>query len=112
MLRKLGHGVTTSYDTGQANQAIPDDAVLKYATQSNLVVITFNRDDFIKLHNNGVQHSGIIVCKTDRDYQGQIDCLHNYLQIQSSLVNRLVKIKKQQKKDSSEPVFIMQEYFR
>ncbi|MEM7757422.1 MAG: DUF5615 family PIN-like protein, partial [Cyanobacteria bacterium P01_A01_bin.40] len=83
MLRKLDHTVITSYEAGQANQGIPDDEVLNYATQSNLIVITFNRDDFIELHNNGVQHSGIIVCKTDRNYQGQVDCLDNYLQIQS-----------------------------
>ena len=112
MLSKLGHTVITSYDAGQANKRIPDDKVLDYATQSNFAVITFNRDDFIELHNNGVQHSGIIVCETDRDYQGQIDCLHNYLQTQDNLLNRLIRIKKQQKKGSSQPIFVVQEYSR
>ena len=112
MLRKLGHTVITSDEAGQANQAIPDDEVLNYSTRNNLIVITFNRDDFIKLHKNGIQHSGIIVCKTDRDYQGQVDCLHNYLQTQSGLVNRLIRIKKQQQKGMSKPIFIVQEYFR
>lgn len=112
ILRKSGHTVITSYEAGQANQAIPDDEVLNYAAQNGLAVITFNRNDFIELHNNNVKHAGIIVCKTDRDYQGQINCLHNYLQTQSSLVNRLIRIKKQQKKGSSEPIFVVQEYFR
>lgn len=112
MLRVLGHTVITSYEARQANQAIPDNEVLNYATRNNLIVITFNRDDFIELHNNGVQHSGIIVCKTDRDYQGQVDFLHSYLQTQSSLVNRLIRIKKQQKKGFSQQIFVVQEYFR
>ena len=112
MLISLGHTVITSYEAGQANQSIPDDKVLEYASQRNLIVITFNRDDFIELHKNGIQHSGIIVCKTDRDYQGQVCCLHNYLQTQNSLVNRLIRVKKQQKKGLSKPAFVVQEYFR
>lgn len=112
ILKVLGYTVITSYEAGQANQSIPDDEVLKYATKNNFVVITFNRDDFIEMHTSGIQHSGIIVCKTDRDYQGQVDCLHNYLQTQNSLVNRLIRIKKQQKKGYSQPVFVVQEYFK
>lgn len=112
MLRRLGCNVLTSYDAGQANQSIPDNKVLDYATRNNLVVITFNRDDFVKLHNNGIQHSGIIICKTDRDYQGQVDFLQEYLQNQDSLRNRLVRIKKQQKKGLNQKIFVVQEYFR
>ena len=112
MLTALAHSVITSYEAGQANQSIPDDKVLEYATQNNLVIITFNRDDFIELHKSGIQHSGIIVCKTDRDYRSQVNCLDNYLQTQSSLVNRLIRIKKQQKKGLSKPTLVVQEYFR
>lgn len=112
LLRKLGHGVITSYDAGQANQGIPDNEVLNYATRNNLAVITFNRDDFIELHNAEIQHSGIVICKTDRDYQGQINFLHEYLQNQDSLLDRLLRIKKQQKKGLSQKVFVVQEYFR
>ncbi len=50
ILRSLGYHVITSYDAGQANQGISDDRVLNYATQNGLILITFNRDDFIKLH--------------------------------------------------------------
>lgn len=95
VLRELGHTVITSYDAGQANRGIPDDEVLNYATENNLIVITFNRDDFIELHNKNIQHRGIVICKTDRDYQGQIDYLHKYLQNQDNLINRLIRIKKQ-----------------
>lgn len=60
-LRELGYGVLTSYDAGQANQGIPDDQVLTFAQQQNRTVITLNRDDFLKLHRSGIQHSGIII---------------------------------------------------
>jgi len=66
-LRDLGCDVLTSYDAGQANQGIPDREVLRFATEQNRAVITFNRDDFVALHRGGQHHSGIIVCKDDRD---------------------------------------------
>lgn len=83
---------------------------MNYANQNNLTVITFNRDDFLELHKSGFQHSGIIICKTDRDYQGHIKFLHEYLQHQNSLSNRLVRIKKQNQKGLSQQVFIAEEY--
>ena len=111
-LRRLGYTVITSYDAGQANRSIFDNEVLAYATRNNLTLITFNRDDFIELHNTGIQHSGIVICKTNRDYRGQINYLHSYLQTQNSLIDRLIRIKKQQKKGSSQQVFVVREYFR
>jgi hypothetical protein len=35
---------------------------------------------FIALHGSGISHNGIIICKTDRDYVGQAQTLHAYLQ--------------------------------
>ncbi len=32
------------------------------------------------LHRSGIPHNGIIICKTDRDYLGQAQTLHAYLQ--------------------------------
>lgn len=92
MLRVLKYKLITSYEVGQANQGIPDNEVLNYATDNNLAVITFNRDDFIELHKSGFQHSGSIICKTDRDHQRQINFLHEYLQNQNSLSNRSIRI--------------------
>ncbi|HEY9832214.1 MAG TPA: DUF5615 family PIN-like protein [Stenomitos sp.] len=48
-LGRLGYDVLTSYDAEQANQGIPDEDVLAFATQQERVVITLNRDDFIAL---------------------------------------------------------------
>jgi Domain of unknown function (DUF5615) len=111
-LRDLGCDVLTSYDAGQANQGIPDREVLRFATEQNRAVITFNRDDFVALHCGGQHHSGIIVCKDDRDYLGQVAFLHAYLQEVDSLLNRLIRIKKQNQPGLSHPVFVVQEYKR
>jgi predicted nuclease of predicted toxin-antitoxin system len=64
-LRQFNYDILSSYDAGQANQGIPDDEVLEYATLNDRSVITFNRDDFVALHRNGVSHGGIIICKDD-----------------------------------------------
>ena len=119
-LRQLGYDVLTSYEAGQANQGIPDEDVLTFATQNERAVITLNRDDFITLHSSGISHNGIIICKTDRDYVGQTQTLHAYLQgIESqshafalTLQNRLIRVKKQNQPKSSRQVFIIQEYSR
>lgn len=111
-LRQLGYNVLTSYDAGQANQGIPDDRVLSFAQQQNRAVITLNRDDFISLHRSGIQHSGIIICKSDRDYFGQVQALHTYLQNQRDFMNRLIRVKKQNQPKSSSPIFVIQEYER
>lgn len=111
-LRQLGYDVLTSYEAGQANQGIPDDAVLTFAIKENRILITLNRDDFIALHRSGFVHAGIIVCKDDRDYPGQAQAIHTYLSENPDLTNRLIRIKKQNQPKSSKQIFIFQEYKR
>ena len=114
-LGRLGYGVLTSYDAGQANQGIPDEDVLTFAIEQERVVITLNRDDFIALHRSGIPHNGIIICKTDRDYIGQAQTLHAYLQEELSknpvatFANRLIRVKKQNQPKSSHQIFVIQE---
>ncbi len=110
ILRELGHNVLTSYEAGQANQGIPDEAVLAYATQNSRVIITLNREDFIHLHRSKKPHSGIIICKDDRDYTGQIATLHGYLQKQAQLRDRLIRVQKQNQPKSSQQIFVIREY--
>lgn len=111
-LRSLDCDVLTSYDADRANQGIPDDEVLRFATEQNRAVITFNRDDFVALHSRGDRHAGIIVCKDNRDYLGQVTILHAYLQEIDLLCDRLIRIKKQNQRGLSHPVFVVQEYAR
>jgi predicted nuclease of predicted toxin-antitoxin system len=112
-LRKFNHDVLTSYEAGQANKSIPDNEVLAYATFDNRSVITLNRDDFIALHRSGINHSGIVICKDDRDYLGQAQFLHSYLDTQlKCLQNRLIRVQKQNKPKLNQQIFIIREYTR
>jgi predicted nuclease of predicted toxin-antitoxin system len=112
LLRAEGHDVLTSYEAGQANQRIPDDQVLHYATATNRILITENRQDFIDLHRNTTNHPGIIIFKSDRDYAGKIKAMTDFLaEDGQSLENRLIRIKKQNMKAIG-PTFVVQEYFR
>ncbi len=67
-LRSIGHDVMTTFESGKAGQAIPDDAVLEFATLQRRVVVTLNRRHFVKLHLEQVPHAGIMVCSVDFDY--------------------------------------------
>ena len=109
-LRDLGHDVLTSYESGNANQRIPDERVLAEATMNNRCVLTFNRDDFLQLHRSGMEHSGIIIFKDDRDRLNQVLTLQKYLITQQTLQNRLIRVLKQNQKGSSQPIFIIREY--
>ena len=59
-LRHLGHDVVTIQERGQANLRVSDDAVLAFAHTEGRALLTQNRWDFIRLHNQGKKHSGII----------------------------------------------------
>lgn len=112
VLRSIGYDVLTSYEAGQANQRIPDDQVLHYATLENRILITENRQDFIDLHRSGIDHCGLIVVKADRDYAGKSKVITSFLeQDDRPLTNRLLRIMKQNTK-SIGPTFVVQEYFR
>ncbi|WP_008315195.1 DUF5615 family PIN-like protein [Leptolyngbya sp. PCC 6406] len=65
-LQTLGHDVLTVQEAGSANQGIPDDQVLTFATQQNRAVLTLNRRDFIHLHQQTTTHAGFVVCKIDQ----------------------------------------------
>ena len=110
-LRSLSYDVLTSYEAGQANQKIPDDQVLHYATKLDRIVLTENRLDFLQLHHTVSHHSGMILCKADRDYQGKVQVLHDFLlmQDQMTLENRLIRILKQNRRGQKQ-AFRIQEY--
>lgn len=109
-LRQFGYDIMTSSEAGNANQGIPDDEVLATATTANRCVITFNRDDFLKLHRKGIEHEGIIICKDDPDLQGLATVLHHYLVTQQTLKNRLIRILKTNQPGANQPFFVVREY--
>jgi predicted nuclease of predicted toxin-antitoxin system len=86
LLRSEGHDVLTSYEAGQANQGIPDDVVLQYATATSRILITENRQDFIDLHRTAPNHAGMIIFKHDRDYAGKVKAIIDFLDEDSRTV--------------------------
>ena len=67
-LRALGHDVLTAQEAGNGGRGVPDDEVLRFATERVRAVITHNRIHFFRLHREtGGQHAGIIACTYDPD---------------------------------------------
>jgi predicted nuclease of predicted toxin-antitoxin system len=112
-IRSLGYDVLTSYEAQQANQGIPDDEVLRYATINNRCVLTFNRGDFLLLHRSQINHCGVIACREERDYSVQVQVLYEFLELgNQDLKNRLLRLQKQNQPKSNQPIFIVREYSR
>ncbi|PKO21494.1 MAG: hypothetical protein CVU38_14440 [Chloroflexi bacterium HGW-Chloroflexi-1] len=91
-LRALGHDVLTSQEAGQANQAIADAEVLRFATAQGRALLTINRRDFIRLHRLSPVHAGIVVCTQDPDTKGQAERIHEAIRAGDSLIGQLVRV--------------------
>lgn len=91
-LRLLGHDVLTAQATGQAQQRIPDHAVLAYAISGGRAVLTFNRRHVIRLHTQVARHSGIIVCTKDDDSVELANRIHHAVQSTGNLDNHLLRV--------------------
>ena len=90
-LRRLGHDVLTTRDTGRAEQAVPDEEVLEFAVSQTRAVITLNRKHFVQLHRRESDHSGIIVCTFDRDFIAQAQRIHDATSV-SELAGKLIRV--------------------
>lgn len=90
-LRRLGHDVLTTQDTGRAEQAVPDEEVLEFAVSQTRAVITLNRKHFVQLHRRESDHSGIIVCTFDRDFIAQAQRIHDATSV-SELAGKLIRV--------------------
>ena len=91
-LRKLGHDVLTAFEAGKANQRIPDDAVLEFATRSGRTVLTLNRWDFIALHSRSPGHCGIAVCTEDFNVDRLAAAIDAEVRSTPSLTGALVRV--------------------
>ena len=94
-LRDLGHDVLTVAEANQAEQAVPDDEVLAFATSEARAVLTLNRKDFIRLHRESAEHAGIVVCTFDPDFSGQAKRVHEAVSGQSDLTGRLLRVNRE-----------------
>jgi len=91
-LRRLGHDVLTSYESGRAGQAIPDEEVLAFAVAEARILITLDRKHFVRLHQRYVDHTGIIVCTVDPDFKALAQRVHAALMTQHQMAGQLVRI--------------------
>lgn len=91
-LREHGHDVLTTHDAGKSNEGIPDEEVLRFATETGRAVITHNRQDFIRLHRLNPDHAGIIVCTDNADFPALAAKVHAQLQQTESLHGQLVRV--------------------
>ena len=91
-LREMGHDVLTTHDAGKSNQAIEDDLVLRFATETGRCVITINRKDFLRLHHSFPDHSGIIVCTENRDFGAFASLIDEALRSAPELAGKLLRV--------------------
>jgi hypothetical protein len=91
-LRRLGHDVLTTPESGRAGTAIPDEDVLAFSITEKRILLTINRKHFIRLHRQQPDHAGIIVCTFDLDFVALGQRIHNALVEQSDLSRQLIRI--------------------
>jgi Domain of unknown function (DUF5615) len=89
-LRAFGHDVLTAFQAGRANQKIPDDEVLKYATTIGRAVLTRDRSHFRMLHQRASHHAGIITFTHTTDNAGLANRIHAKIETHSDLANQLI----------------------
>ena len=91
-LLELGHDVPTTRDAGKANDAIPDEEVLRFAIGNGRALITHNRQDFMRLHCQNPDYEGILLRTDNPDFPALAAKVHVRLQAMESLKGQLVRI--------------------
>lgn len=95
-LRRFGHDVLTVQEDGCGNRGVPDEGVLALAKHLDRAVLTFNRKDFISLHNQNAEHKGIVVCTRDPDVIALAARIHAAIEECSSLDGELLRVNRPQ----------------
>ena len=91
-LRVLGHDVLTSGEAGKANRAIPDDEVLEFASSESRAVLTLNRKHFVRLHQAGRPHHGIIACTFNPNFKEQARSINEQILGDPNLQQNLLRV--------------------
>jgi hypothetical protein len=79
-------------EAGQANQGVPDDAVLDFASRAGRAVLTLNRWDFVVLHVRVAQHAGIVVCSQDANTERLARAIDAAVRGVVSLTGALIRV--------------------
>ena len=91
-LRKLGHDVVTSHESGTANRSVPDEAVLEFAISEERVLLTLNRKHFLRIHRATPEHFGIIACTFDPNFSRQAQRVHQAVLAAADLRNQFLRV--------------------
>jgi len=91
-LRRLGHDVLTTVESGNAGLALSDESVLSFAVSEKRAVLTLNRRHFIRLHSERPDHGGIVVCSFDSNFSALAERIHLELNKYPLLDGKLVRI--------------------
>ena len=92
VLRRCGHDVLTTVESGRAGQAIPDAEVFAFAIAAQRIVLTLNRRHFIRLHQTTPEHAGIVICTYDPDFAALAQRIHTALEAQPQMAGQLVRV--------------------
>lgn len=90
LLRKLGYDILTTNESG--NAGFSDEAVLDFATSKSRAVLTFNRRDFFKLHKLKPNHSGIIACKEDTNWERLTKNINIAISLEENLTGKVIRV--------------------
>ncbi len=91
ILREMGYDIKTTQDVGKAGQGIDDKTQLVYAAYERRAILTHNHKDFNKLHAIH-EHSGIISCTHNRDYQQLAQRIDEKIKEVEQLDNQLIRV--------------------
>ena len=91
-LRRYGHDVLTTYESGRAGIAIPDGEVLAFSVVENRILLTINRKHFIQLHRQQPDHAGIIVCTFDLNFAALAQRIHDAIVTSEDTNGLLIRV--------------------
>ncbi len=91
-LRQLGHDVLTTFESGRAGQAMPDEEVVAFAMAGERIVVTLNRRHFVRLHQTTPDHAGIVVCSFDPDFAALAQRIHAALVTEPQMRGQLLRV--------------------
>ncbi|WP_124975042.1 DUF5615 family PIN-like protein [Aphanothece sacrum] len=91
-LRSFGHDVLTAKEAGKANQRIPDEDVLAFAVRTERGILTRNRRHFIRLHQLNPDHTGIVVCTEDPDFEKAAIEINKAILVQKTIKGKLIRV--------------------
>ena len=93
-LRKFGHDIITIREQGRHNESVPDPEVLAFAVSEQRAILTLNRKDFIRLHNDDANHEGVVVCHEDLNFPRLAQSIHDAVVGLPSLAAMLIWVPK------------------